>query len=142
MPLYTYICENDHEEDVLFSLRGTRPKMLPCRVCRKPSMRMFKPVQVSVMQPYVTRAGDGIATEIRSPEQERAYERKHGIAHLMDSDMTRMRDGLSGQKDRIRQRERKKVEPFAESYERTKAKLDKMGSEFKKEVHDMATAIE
>ena len=142
MPVFTYICENNHEEDVVFAVHGERPKVLPCRECRKPSRRVFKPVQVSVMQPYVTRAGDGIPTEIRSSGEERAYEEKHGIAHLMDSDLKRMREGLTGQKDRIRARERKKLEPFSESYDRTKAKLDNMGSEFKKEVHDMANAIE
>ena len=146
MPLYTYICPDDHEEDVVFSIHVDRPKVLPCRVCRKPSMRLFTPVQLNIMKPYVTQAGDGIPTEIRSAAEERAYEKKHGIAHLLDSDIKRMREGLGGQKDRIQKRERDKVEPFAESYERTKAKLDKMGSEFKreqaqKENHDMAKAI-
>ena len=147
MPLYTYICPNDHEEEVVFSVHSRRPRTLPCRECRQPATRLFKPPQVICMTPYVTRAGDGTATEIRSPSQERAYEKMHGLSQITDTDLKTMRDGLSGQKDRIRKRKSAEQRPFSEDYAEVKAEMDSMGAEHKKEqagkeIHDMANAIE
>lgn len=136
MPIYTYICENDHEVDRVFPIHEERPKVLACPHCDTPSMRLFKPAQVIVMEPYVTSAADGIPTVIRTPNEERAYEKKHGLAHMTGSDMKN-----------IRKRRESKLEPFAESYSKTKSRLDRQGKEFKKEQadkesHDMAEAIE
>ena len=58
-----------------------------------------------------------------------------------------MRDGLSGQKERIRKRKSAEMRPFSEDYAEVKAEMDSMGTEHKKEqeekeIHDMANAIE
>lgn len=139
MPIFTYICDNGHTHDDV-APDGRVPKI--CPECSMSASRLFKMPQLITMESYITRAGDGIPTEIRSPEQERAYEKQHGIAHLTDKDMKDMRDGLTGQKARIQKREEDKLPPMRESYEKAVANLDKLGTEYKKEVHEMATAIE
>lgn len=130
MPLFTYICPNDHIHDDI-ALDGLQISV--CPECSQMSRRYFKPFQVSTMEPYFTRAGDGQLRQIRSSGQERALESAHGIAHLTDGDMKAMREGLLGQKDRIRRRNAANREPMHKTYERAEALVDTMGSEFVKE---------
>lgn len=147
MPLFTYMCANNHEADHLFTTAETRPVVLACPECSQASQRIFTVPNIISMKPYVTTAGDGLPTEIRTPGEERAYESKHGIAHLTDTDMKQMRSGLRGQKARIRKAHENALEPMAESYAKAEARLAKMGKEHLKEQkdkehHEMATAIE
>lgn len=147
MPLFTYICGSDHEADHVFSTKESRPVVLACPDCGQSSQRLFKMPQVISMKPYITTAGDGIPTEIRTSGEERAYEQKHGIAHLTDVDIKQMRAGLRGQKDRIRKRRADAFEPMDVSYAKTEARLKRIGTEYRKEkeareVHEMANAIE
>ncbi len=131
MPIFTYICANGHTHDTL-AQNGIHP--IPCPDCGLSSSRLFKVPQVVTMQPYMTRAGDGVLTEIRSSKAESAYEKQHGIAHLTDGDMKHMREGLSGQTERIRKRNFAQREPFAESYARAEAGVARMGKEHIKEL--------
>lgn len=144
MPLFTYICENGHTHDAIAE-NGVQPR--PCSECGWPAARLFKMPQVISMKPYVTTAGDGVPTEIRTSGEERAYEKKHGIAHLTNIDLKQMRSGLRGQKARIRKARQNVMEPMAESYAKAEARLARMGKEHlkeeaNKERHEMATAIE
>lgn len=130
MPLFTYICCQGHTHD---DFAASGQDLSICPDCDQQASRLFKTVQVSTMKPYFTRAGDGQLRQIRSSGQERALEAAHGIAHLTDGDMKQMREGLLGQKDRIRKRQAAKREPMHISYERAKARVDTMGSEFVRE---------
>lgn len=130
MPIFTYICANGHTHDAL-AANGCNP--IPCPECRLSSSRLFKTPQVITMQPYMTKAGDGVLTEIRSSKAESAYEKQHGIAHLTDGDMKQMREGLEGQRGRIRKKKFAEREPFAESYARAEASIACMGEEHVKE---------
>ena len=147
MPLFTYICPNDHQEDCVYLIKQRRPKKRTCPKCGKNSSRLFTTQQVITMQPYVTYAADGIRTEISTPNEERAYERKHGVAHLTDDDMKDISQNTGRQKDRLRRIALSKLTDEKDSYEQAVAECSAMGGEFLREQQDrerfeMADAID
>lgn len=84
MPVYTFICKRDHEEDHI--LKHTEvPKIMKCW-CGEIARRLFKAPQVATFRPYVTKHFDGNPIEVRTAAQEDSLCKKHGVYRMLDSE--------------------------------------------------------
>lgn len=83
MPLFTYICPNNHEHNAV-AKNGKASHS--CPECGQRSSRLFKPHRVNAFTPYVTDAGSDVPTEIRTARQEDVYCKDHRIDRMLDSE--------------------------------------------------------
>lgn len=103
MPIYSYICDDDHIEDCLFAM-GRAPKSRTCPFCKKKAGRYYRPPQVSVFKPYVTPHITGEPVEVRSAAHEDSLCEKNGVYRMLDGEQIDI-----NKSKRIRERRKKEA---------------------------------
>jgi len=117
MPLFTYICPNDHEHNAVAE-SGKESRV--CPECEEPAHRLFKPHRVNAFTPYVTDAGSEVPTEIRTARQEDAYCKEHHVDRMLDS------EEFDSAKSARRRQERSEQRMMQETWEESCAAVDKI----------------
>lgn len=115
MPLFTYICPNNHEHNAVAE-NGRLPHACPS--CGEPAWRLFKSPRINTFTSYVTDAGSDMPTEIRTSRQEDAYCKEHHITRMLDSEQ------FDTAKSKRRRQERSQESLGQETWEESCAAVD------------------